>query len=129
MYDDLSSKGAIWGVEYCYSNVIDWSDSTIVKYTATGTPARVNRENATEVDENGNYYQYALVLNNLKYNDLDNIMSARMYVEIEGVKYYMNSASMSVRQLCNIYLNNENKEGYINHLGILEHLKGYNNEQ
>lgn len=118
LYDVFNQKGAVWGVEYKVGSASTWT-------SAICTPARVNGTDNTIVDENGNYYQFAVVFKNLNYSHLDTVISARVYVTIDGVTYYMNSASYSLRTLVDVYLVSDDTSSYTEHLAMLEHLKNY----
>jgi len=123
IYDTLNNEGAIWGVEYYKGTVTDWSTVSGTKIQCT--PAQVSYMGATEVDSNGQYYQFALVLKNITYSNIDTYVSARAYVIIDGVTYYMNSTTYSVRSLASAYLNGIDSSSYSQHAGILEHIKYY----
>ena len=122
IYDLLNNENTKWGVEYAAGNssVLD-SDSVRTIYC---TPARVASPNATTTSSSGNYYQWSLVIQNLKYDHLDKTISARMFVEYNGVRYYMSSVTTSVRTLASSYLSVLPSD-YASHTDILEHIKNY----
>ena len=88
------------------------------------TPAQVTTPNATTTSSNGNYYQWALVVNGLTYTHLDKMISARVFVEYDGVKYYMSATTQSLRTMASSYLSLGSSE-YSSHTGILNHIKNY----
>ncbi len=122
IYDTLNKEGTVWGVEYTTGNVTDWSK--VNAKTVICTPAQVATPDADVVDPNGEYYQFALVVKGLNYSHLDTTISARVFVEYEGVRYYMSSASQSLRSVANVYLSSPNAT-FEEHIGILEHLSTY----
>ena len=93
--------------------------------TAICTPAQVSKPNDSEVDVNGNYYQFALVISGLDYSHIDLVINARVFVEYDGVRYYMNSKSESLRSVANAYLSLSDTNDFSDHLGILKHLSNY----
>lgn len=123
IYETLSEQGATWGVEYYKGTVTDWSNVQSTKVKCT--PAQVSQMGDTQTNNNGMFYQFALVLNNISYNDLDTKVSARAYVIIDGVTYYMKSTTYSVRDLVSVYLNSSNGSSYSQYSGIFQHLLYY----
>ncbi len=119
IYDFLNKSDTVWGVEYVKGTVTDWA-STNYK-TVVCTPAQVATPDADVIDSNGEYYQFALVVKGLNYSHLDTTISARVFVEYEGVRYYMTSTSQSLRSVAKAYLNS----GTTSYSGILNHLSNY----
>ena len=122
IYDLLNESGTKWGVEYAGGSISDWSSSNVK--TIYCTPAQVATPNATTTSSNGNYYQWALVVNGLTYTHLDKMISARVFVEYDGVKYYMSATTQSLRTMASSYLSLGSSE-YSSHTGILNHIKNY----
>lgn len=123
MYDTFNKDGTIWGVEVFKGTGDDWNNSNSVKIECI--PARVDFDGATVESENGNYYQFALVLNNMSYEDIDTKVTARVFVTIDGITYYMNQTTYSLREVVNVYLQTPDQEAIKNHIGILEHIRDY----
>lgn len=121
-YNLLNSATTKWGVEYAGGNVTNWS-SEIVK-SIYCTPAQVATPNATATSSSGNYYQWSLFITGLNYDYIDNEVSARMFVEYDGVRYYMSSSCYSVRSLANAYLTIGSSE-YSDYTDILNHIRDY----
>lgn len=116
MYDELVASGATaWGVE------IKAGDANATQIACT--PVRVN-ENGVE-DANGEFYQFALVINKIGYANIDTVLTAKVFVEINNTKTYMNEASHSLRTLVDTYLAANDKSAYEDHLGVLNHLSSY----
>ena len=88
------------------------------------TPAQVASPNSTTISASGNYYQWALVVRGIDYTYLDKTISARVFVEYDGVRYYMAATTQSLRSLANTYLTNGSSE-YSSYTGILNHLNDY----
>ena len=123
LYDTLNKSNTVWGVEYYVGNNVNWNSSNVK--TAICTPAQVSKPNDNEVDVNGNYYQFALVISGLDYSHIDLVINARVFVEYDGVRYYMNSKSESLRSVANAYLSLSDTNDFSDHLGILKHLSNY----
>ena len=123
LYDTLNKSNTVWGVEYYVGNNVNWNSSNVK--TAICTPAQVSKPNDSEVDVNGNYYQFALVISGLDYSHIDLVINARVFVEYDGVRYYMNSKSESLRSVANAYLSLSDTNDFSDHLGILKHLSNY----
>lgn len=115
MYDEFAAQGAKWGVE------IKAGEAAATQIACT--PVRVN-ENGVE-DANGEFYQFALVINKIGYANIDTILTAKVFVEINNTKTYMNEASHSLRTLVDTYLAANDKSAYEDHLGVLNHLSAY----
>ena len=47
-------------------------------------------------------------------------------MEYEGVRYYMNQKSASLRDVAELYLSSSDKGEFSEHLGILNYIKNYN---
>lgn len=122
IFDQLNQTDTKWGVEYAVGNVTNWSTANVK--TTYCTPARVASPNATTTSSTGNYYQWALVVKGLNYTYLDNTLTARAFVEYNGVRYYMGSVTYSLRSLASSYLTNGTSE-FANHTEILNHIKNY----
>ncbi len=122
VYDLLNNENTKWGVEYGAGNSSVLDSSTV--RTVYCTPARVASPEATITSSSGNYYQWSLVIQNLKYVHLDETISARMFVEYNGVRYYMSSITTSIRTLASSYLSTLPSE-YASHTDILSHIKNY----
>lgn len=122
IYDLLNTSNTKWGVECASGSVSNWDTANIK--TIYCTPAQVSSPNATTISTNGDYYQWALVVNNLDYSYLDKDISARVFVEIDGKRYYMNAITESLRSLASSYLSSSTTE-FSNHTGILNHLINY----
>lgn len=122
IYDILNQEGTKFGIEYVAGSVSDWS--SVSPKTMYCTPAQVDSPNATTTSATGNYYQWSLKVNNLTYTHLDKTISARAFVEYEGVRYYMTSTTYSLRSLASAYLSNNTSE-FASHTAILNHLKNY----
>ena len=122
VYDLLNNDETKWGVEYA-SGDAENLESVSVK-TVYCSPAKVTSFNSTETSENGNYYQWSVLIEGLNYFHIDSAISARMFVEYEGVRYYMASSTQSIRTLAETYLTTELGE-YADHTGILNHIKNY----
>lgn len=116
MYDELVASGATaWGVE------IKAGDANATQIACA--PVRVNAEGVEDV--NGEYYQFALVINKIGYANIDTVLTAKVFVEINDTKTYMNEASHSLRTLVDTYLAANDKSAYEDHLGVLNHLSAY----
>lgn len=115
LYDELATKGATWGVE------IKAGQGNAKTYACT--PVRVN-ENGVE-DANGEFYQFALVINGIKYDNIDLELAAKAYVDVDGTKTYLDEATYSLRTLVDTYLAANDKSAYEDHLGVLNHLSSY----
>ena len=122
MYNVLNNSNTLWGVEYASGTVTNWQTANVL--TTYCTPQQVSSVNATTTSNSGNYYQWALVIRNLNYSHLDKTVTARVFVEYNGVRYYMNSTTVSIRSLASSYLSSGSSD-YTSHTGILEHLKNY----
>ncbi len=122
VYDLLNNSNTLWGVEYAAGSVTNWASSSVK--TIYCTPAQVASPNSTTTSASGNYYQWSLLVTNLNYSHLDKTISARVFVEYEGVRYYMSSSTYSLRTLASAYLTNGSSD-FTNHTGILNHLKNY----
>lgn len=122
VYDLLNTSTTKWGVEYVAGSVSDWSLANVK--TIYCTPAQVASPNSTTISASGNYYQWALVVRGIDYTYLDKTISARVFVEYDGVRYYMAATTQSLRSLANTYLTNGSSE-YSSYTGILNHLNDY----
>ena len=122
VYDLLNSDETKWGVEYVAGNAENLESANVK--TVYCSPAQVEAFSATATSENGNYYQWSVLIEGLNYFHIDSAISARMFVEYEGVRYYMASSTQSIRTLAETYLTTELGE-YADHTGILNHIKNY----
>lgn len=122
VYDLLNNSNTLWGVEYAAGSINNWASSSVK--TIYCTPAQVASPNSTTTSASGKYYQWSLLVTNLNYSHLDKTISARVFVEYEGVRYYMSSSTYSLRTLASAYLTNGSSD-FKNHTGILNHLKNY----
>lgn len=122
VYDILNAEGAKFGVECGKGTITDWTSSSVKTFYCT--PARVASADATAASSTGNYYQWALVLKGFNYSSIDQQISARVFVEVNGVRYYMSSSTQSIRSLVNSYISSGSSEANEN-IGILNHLKSY----
>lgn len=122
IFDLLNTSTTKWGVECAAGSVTDWSSANVKTFYCN--PAQVSSPNSTSSSTNGNYYQWSLLVQNLDYSYLDKTMTARVFVEYDGVRYYMSSSTQSLRTLASSYLANGVSE-FASHTGILNHLKNY----
>ena len=67
------------------------------------TPVRVNELGDKNPDPNGANLQYSVSFK-VKEKDYDTLVYAKLYVEIDGVKYYAQEASYSMHTLAQYYL-------------------------
>ena len=129
MYDFLSSAGtsvsfgviakgttALGGAELTYDN------ASIKK---TITPARVASIGAAVEDLEGDYYQFALVLDGITEATYNKSITARVFVCVDGEYYYMNESVYSLQTLAAAYFNAADTSAYTEHLDVLEYLKDY----
>ena len=104
LYDELVALGATFGVE-----VTNSSDVT-------------KALDITPVLE-GDNYQFALVLTNIPTSAWAEELTARCYVEVEGVKYYMAEKTVSVLSVAELlYTSNETAADA---KGVLNYIKNY----
>ena len=122
LYDAIKTSTTKFGVEVATGTVSNWSTASVKTYYCT--PARVASPDATTSSSTGNYYQWALLIKELGYGQIDTKISARVFVEYNGVRYYMSSTTQSIRSLANSYINNGDSE-YASHTGILNHVIDY----
>lgn len=91
LYEALNAQEATFGV-------------TVTKggkdFDIECTPAEV---------ENG--WQFAAVLTNIPETDFGVVVSAKCYVEVDGVKYYMNATQYSVETIASVYITKANVTG------------------
>ena len=123
IYENLNKDDTVWGIEYFTGTNNTWDTATIK--TVVCTPAQVSEPNSSVINENGEYYQFALVITNMKINHIDLIIHARVFVEYEGTRYYMSSTTESLRDTANLYLAMDNKGLFEEHIGMLEYLSNY----
>lgn len=120
IYDLLNNENTKWGVEYVSGEATNLTSSKVK--TMYCTPAQVTSPNASETSSSGKLYQWSLLVTGLTTAYLKNKISARIFVEYEGVRYYMGTSTQSVSTLVNSYLSDLPSE-YTNHTGILNYLK------
>ena len=123
LYDALGKDDVLWGVEYCLSQTPNWTSSGVKQVICE--PARVAYSGSNIVDENGEFYQFALVITNLQYEHIDTYVSARVFVFDGENIYYMQSTTYSLRTLASAYLNLNDTSSFEEHLDILRHIKNY----
>ena len=129
MYDYLNACGtsvtfgviakgttALGGAELTYDN------ASIKK---TITPARVASIGAAVEDLEGDFYQFALVLDGITEATYNKSITARVYVCVDGEYYYMNESVYSLQTLAAAYFNAADTSAYTEHLDVLEYLKDY----
>lgn len=114
----IIAKGttALGGAELTYDN------ASIKK---TITPARVASIGAAVEDLEGDYYQFALVLDGITEATYNKSITARVYVCVDGEYYYMNESVYSLQTLAAAYFNAADTSAYTEHLDVLEYLKDY----
>lgn len=129
MYDYLNACGtsvtfgviakgttALGGAELTYDN------ASIKKAI---TPARVASIGAAVEDLEGDYYQFALVLDGITEATYNKSITARVYVCVDDKYYYMNESVYSLQTLAAAYFNAADTSAYTEHLDVLEYLKDY----
>ncbi len=107
---------ALGGAELTY-------DNASIKRTIT--PARVASIGAAVEDLEGNYYQFALVLDGITEATYNKSITARVFVCVDGEYYYMNESVYSLQTLAAAYFNAADTSAYTEHLDVLEYLKDY----
>ena len=124
LYDALVNEGAEeFGVVYVKGSFDNLTKATEGAQKVAITPVKVTTEWGTEVSETGAYTQFALVLTGIGYENVGTKVTARVYVVVGGVTYYMEQATHSVQTMCQEYLkNSEIAEKYSD---ILNHIKDY----
>lgn len=84
LYDTLVAEGATFGVAVAkvseLSEGVDFADDAALKFGACPN---------VEVLEDGETYQFSLVINNIPASNFAEEFKAAVYVEIDGVKYIM----------------------------------------
>ena len=123
LFDKYNSENTVWGVEYYIGAVNSW-DAIEAKQVVC-SPARVAYEGSNVIDENGSYYQFALVFTGIDYSKIDTVISARVYVTIDGETHYMQSTTYSFRDVATKYLSLEDTSSFKEHLGILNYISSY----
>ena len=123
MFDEYNDENTVWGVEYYIGSVSNWE--TVNAKQVVCNPARVAYEGSNVADENGEYYQFALVFTGIDYTKIDTLISARVYVTVNGETHYMQSTAYSFREVVNKYLSLDNTSSCEEHLGILNHISNY----
>lgn len=131
MYDELNKKGNIvsYGVLAIKktdlgTNELSASLEKVKDFKCT--PVRVDSIGAVEedTDGNGNYYQFAGVIENIPSTAYGEEFVAACYVCIDGTYYLMQTATFSVNSLATQYVNAEDTSSYSAHLGVLNSIKG-----
>ena len=89
------------------------------------TPVRVSAPGAAVEDLEGDYYQFALVIDGITEVDFETAITARVYVCVDGEYYYMSARDFSVKTLAAAYFNAADTSAYTEHLDVLEYLKDY----
>ena len=89
------------------------------------TPVRVSAPGAAVEDLEGDYYQFALVIDGITEADFETSITARVYVCVDGEYYYMSAREYSVKSLADAYYNALDTSAYTEHLDVLEYLKDY----
>lgn len=92
------------------------------------TGVKVASPFADAVDDGGDYFQFIMKLNHIPSSDFDTVITAKAYVEIGGVKYYMAEKAYSVNSMCSNYLAHKNDSGFesvLDHVGALTWLSTY----
>ncbi|MCR5422012.1 MAG: hypothetical protein K6E74_00030, partial [Bacilli bacterium] len=129
MYDFLSGAGTTvsFGVIAKRTSALGGDELTVANASMTRaiTPVRVSAPGAAVEDLEGDYYQFALVIDEITEADFETSITARVYVCIDGDYYYMSARDFSVKTLAAAYFNAADTSAYTEHLGVLEYLKDY----
>ena len=102
LYEALLSEGAQFGVAFAKKSELNGTDEfnkdSAVKYNLCS--------NIVLLDD-GENYQFALVINNIPAKAFDEVIIASVYVEIAGVKYVANTQNeYSILTILDYYYNN-----------------------
>lgn len=129
MYDFLSGAGTTvsYGVIAKRTSALGGDELTYANASLKReiTPVRVSAPGAAVEDLEGDYYQFALVIDDIHEADFETSITARVYVCVDGEYYYMNAREYSVKTLADAYYNALDTSAYTEHLDVLEYLKDY----
>ena len=125
LYDALAAKGAEFGVAVIKKATL--GEDSLVDVIADNayecaSVARVNE--LGEADENGEYYQFAFVLNNVPESDWSVELVAACYVLINGNYYIAGATTQSVQSVAQAYVDAEDTSAYAEYLSYLNKLAG-----
>lgn len=128
-YDFLNNCGTSvsFGVIAKRTSALGGAELTVANASMTReiTPVRVSAPGAAVEDLEGDYYQFALVIDEITEADFETSITARVYVCVDGEYYYMSARDFSVKTLAGAYYNALDTSAYTEHLGVLEYLKDY----
>ncbi len=130
LYEGLKELGSnvTYGIVALKKTTFDNSDLTLNDYAALEgyyfelTPVRVNANG--EADENGDYYQFALVINEVPLESLQDEIIAACYVNIDGNITLMGEKVSSVKATVDQYLSSDTS-GITDYVGVLTYLSEY----
>ena len=129
MYDFLEDNaGSVtYGVIAKRTSALGGAELTVANASMTReiTPVRVSAPGAAVEDLEGDYYQFALVIDDIHEADFETSITARVYICVDGEYYYMNASEYSVKTLAGAYYNAADTSAYTEHLDVLEYLKDY----
>ena len=129
MYDFLSGVGTSvsFGVIAKRTSALGGAELKVdnASMTRAITPVRVSAPGAAVEDLEGDYYQFALVIDGITETDFETSITARVYVCVDGEYYYMSARDFSVKTLAAAYFNAADTSAYTEHLNVLEYLKDY----
>ena len=129
MYDYVTKMGTdvTFGVIAKKTSALGGAELTVANASMTReiTPARVASPGAAVEDLEGNYYQFALVIDDIDAANFETSITARVYICVDGEYYYMNASEYSVKTLAAAYYNAVDTSAYTEHLDVLEYLKDY----
>ena len=143
LYDGIMEEkpSAVFGMIYGYKNAMDaqghnlsyYIDEINAGHATLGTyseflkanictPARVNANG--EADNDGNYYQFGVSLNNVTDENMGKVIVAAAYVIFDSQAYIMTESTYSVKTIAAEYLEG-NTASYAEHLDMLSWLSTY----
>ena len=129
MYDFIAGQGTsiTYGVIAKRTSALGGAELTVANASMAReiTPVRVSAPGAAVEDLEGDYYQFALVIDDIHEADFETSITARVYICVDGEYYYMNASEYSVKTLADAYYNALDTSAYTEHLGVLEYLKDY----
>ena len=129
LYDQIQSAGTTvtFGVIAKKTADLGGAELTIsnASMNRTITPVRVSAAGATSEDQEGDFYQFALVLSGITSSNFETSITARCYVCIDGKYYYFNPSEKSVKSIAGDYYNAVDTSSYTEFLPSLEVLKDY----
>ena len=129
MYDYVTKMGTdvSFGVIAKRTSALGGAELTVANASMTReiTPVRVSAPGAAVEDLEGDYYQFALVINDIHEANFETSITARVYVCVDGEYYYMNASEYSVKTLAAAYYNAVDTSAYTEHLDVLKYLKDY----